>query len=585
MTSSKNNMSSIVKAGISELQRTGQLTKKTLDEHFANRGRIPQIDSVFGTLIKSGSLSEDLVIETLINIQTAQKISDKIFVLATDLRAELSALSLLSRADAMREKILPIARDNNNKTITVIFPIIAPNNVIIKDKILAGLPAGFSLKPLISSEKELKRAIQESYRVEQEILQYSAQENQANKEKVEDSGPEDIVEESVERQMVDKLLTQAITDQASDIHFDQGEDHMSIRFRQDGILKYIADDIPKTLAPGIISRIKIMSGMDISEKRKPQDGRLSIIHHTRGKMDFRVSVIPAVTGEKVVMRILDNSSATLTLPELGFTPYNLGRFKEAYTKPSGLILVTGPTGSGKSTTLYATLNAVQSPKINIITVEDPVEYTIPRISQVQVNPKAGMTFDAALRSILRLDPDIILVGEIRDKETAKIAVEAAQTGHLVLSTLHTNDAPSSYERLINLGVDAFLVGNVTKAILAQRLARRLCNSCKVIANVTVEALASLGDFPLDLEQGMPVIYEASEKGCKECRGMGYRGRMGIHEILTHSMPLERTVASGANTPEIRDQAQEGGMLTLRQDGWYRVAQGDTSIAEILRVVA
>lgn len=549
-------------------------------------------NDMFVFLIREKLIQEENALQLLIEAQNALKekgqITSEIFLYATDISPEMDALILLSQDAAERYHTFPITRDDERKVVQVVCSVSQPNNINARDAILSKVPAGYSIETLLSSKREIKVSITKNYRAEQELIKLNNERaaEEAFSTETTSNEVDDIVEENQAMRVVNMVLNQAINDGASDIHFDQSEEYVIVRLRQDGILRYLSQDISKSLAPGIISRIKIMSGLDIAEKRKPQDGRLSINHPKRGKMDFRVAVLPTVTGEKVIMRILDNSSASLTLPQLGFTKYNLARFRSAYEQPSGLILVTGPTGSGKSTTLYATLNAVTSPEINIITVEDPVEYKVPGINQVQVNVKAGLTFASALRSILRADPDIILIGEIRDAETAQIAIEAAQTGHLVLSTLHTNDAPSSYERLIDLGIDKYLVGSVTKSILAQRLARRLCNSCKVPAEVNIEELKAFGDFPVEeyLNNGNP-IYEAREGGCKECNSMGYKGRMGIHEILVHTKELERKISTGAKTPEIVDQSKADGMLTLREDGWYRVLSGDTSIAEIMRVVA
>ena len=337
---------------------------------------------------------------------------------------------------------------------------------------------------------------------------------------------------------------------------------------------------PKQITGGVISRVKIMSDIDIAERRKPQDGRMSIVHNGR-KIDLRVATLPTVWGEKIVMRILDNSTASLDLRDLSFLDENYETYRESYTKPYGMILVTGPTGSGKSTTLYATLNAVSKPEINVITVEDPVEYRLPGINQVQVNPKAGLTFAGALRSILRSDPDVVLLGEIRDHETAQIAIEAALTGHLVLSTLHTNDAPSAITRLTEMGIEPFLVGSALDAVVAQRLARRLCSKCKEPYTPTPQELLA-ARFPW--VDGEPLPELMRRVGCTTCSKTGYRGRLALHEVMRVTEEIERHAVAHSSSADIAATAMKQGMIPLRDDGWHKVALGQTSIEEILRVV-
>ncbi|MGL5862440.1 MAG: GspE/PulE family protein, partial [Phycicoccus sp.] len=332
---------------------------------------------------------------------------------------------------------------------------------------------------------------------------------------------------------------------------------------------------------GVISRLKIMSDIDIAERRRPQDGRMSVRHGGR-QIDLRVATLPTVWGEKVVMRILDNSATKVSMDQLGLSPRNAKAYQESYTKPYGMILVTGPTGSGKSTTLYATLNAVSRPEINVITVEDPVEYRLPGINQVQVNNKAGLTFASALRSILRSDPDVVLLGEIRDHETAQIAIEASLTGHLVLSTLHTNDAPSAVTRLTEMGIEPFLVGSALDCVVAQRLARRLCDRCKQPYVHDPEDLVHLR-FTTDPTVPSPELWQPV--GCSSCSNTGYRGRLALHEIMTVTEDIERLAVAHASSAEINKVAIAQGMTTLRMDGWQKAMAGITSIEEILRVVA
>ncbi|MCL2424244.1 MAG: GspE/PulE family protein, partial [Micrococcales bacterium] len=330
-----------------------------------------------------------------------------------------------------------------------------------------------------------------------------------------------------------------------------------------------------------ISRVKILSDIDIAERRKPQDGRMSVVHTGR-KIDLRVATLPTVWGEKIVMRILDNSTASLDLRDLSFGQQNYDTYRESFTKPYGMILVTGPTGSGKSTTLYATLNAVARPEINVITVEDPVEYRLPGINQVQVNPKAGLTFAGALRSILRSDPDVVLLGEIRDHETAQIAIEAALTGHLVLSTLHTNDAPSAVTRLTEMGIEPFLVGSALDCVVAQRLARKLCSKCsEQYQPDPVELQAAR--FPW--QEGMALPTLSRPVGCVACSRTGYRGRVALHEVMPVTEQIERLAVAHGSAADIAAVALEQGMVDLRNDGWAKVLDGRTSLEEIMRVVA
>jgi type IV pilus assembly protein PilB len=324
-----------------------------------------------------------------------------------------------------------------------------------------------------------------------------------------------------------------------------------------------------------------MSDIDIAERRKPQDGRMSVRHGGR-KIDLRVATLPTVWGEKVVMRILDNPNSSLDVRDLALLDYNFKAYETSYKKPYGMILVTGPTGSGKSTTLYTTLGAVARPEINVITVEDPVEYRMEGINQVQVNPKAGLTFASALRSILRSDPDVVLIGEIRDHETAQIAIEASLTGHLVLSTLHTNDAPSAITRLTEMDIEPFLVGSALDCVVAQRLTRRLCGHCKAPIKHDADYLTSL-HFGFDPNQPASTIYQPV--GCTSCSNTGYRGRIAVHEVMTVTEEIERLAVARASSAEIGRLAREQGMITLREDGWAKVKLGLTSVEEILRVVA
>ena len=390
----------------------------------------------------------------------------------------------------------------------------------------------------------------------------------------------EVVDDAPIVKFVNALITQAVHDRASDIHVEPQERALRVRYRVDGVLHEVTSQ-NKRIHAGVVSRLKIMADLDIAERRVPQDGRISLT--TAGKhIDLRVSTLPTVYGEKVVMRILDKSSVLMELPDLGFLEDNYERYQRSFTKPYGMILVTGPTGSGKSTTLYATLNIISSPAVNCVTVEDPVEYRLPGISQVQIHPKAGLSFPSALRSILRQDPDVVLVGEMRDHETAQIGMEAALTGHLVLSTLHTNDAPSAVTRLTEMQVDPFLVASAVDCVLAQRLARLLCGKCKEAYEPSDAELEVAGLSAAPDGNGRPSLYRAV--GCTSCAGTGYRGRLAVHEVMVVTEEIERLIVTGASTDEIAKLAREQGMRTLREDGLAKVALGHTTLEEIARVI-
>src|SRR6266540_1625644 len=382
--------------------------------------------------------------------------------------------------------------------------------------------------------------------------------------------------------LVNSVIFQAAEDGASDVHFEPLEDALLVRFRVDGVLHEV-QRIPKRMAPGVTTRLKVLAKLDIAERRKPQDGRISLNAAAAGRtLDVRVATLPTVEGESIVMRLLDKSKKAPTLEELGMSDEMRRELEVLIRKPTGALLVTGPTGSGKSTTLYAALTEINRPEINIITVEDPVEYRLQGVNQVQINTKAGLTFATALRSILRSDPDVVMVGEIRDGETAKISVEAALTGHLVLSTLHTNDAPQAITRLNEMGVEPFLVGAAVSAVLAQRLARKLCTHCCEMYTPSVDDLlkARVSSEVAAASDGM-VFYR--KKGCPRCNQTGYKGRIGVYQLLTMSEQLETLAVTKASREDIERAAIEEGMRTLWDDGLAKVAAGLTSIEELARV--
>jgi type IV pilus assembly protein PilB len=516
------------------------------------------------TLVELGLITEGQLVRALAN-QVGME-----FVELGDFPVEQTAVARVSAAVCRRHTALPIAIVDGVLKVAMS----NPGNIMALDDFRA--MTGMQVVPVVAAHDDVVTAIDRYCRADSELEDLQGSLDETEGEDL--AGIGDVVEDDAPIvRFVNLLITQAITDRASDIHIEPYEKDMRIRYRIDGVLKEM-QRAGKNVQNGIISRIKIMSEIDIAERRKPQDGRLSVTHQGR-KIDLRVATLPTVWGEKVVMRVLDNTTAAMDLEDLGIRPNNFAIFERSYTKPYGMILVTGPTGSGKSTTLYATLNQVSRPEINVITVEDPVEYRVPGINQVQVNVKAGLTFAAALRSILRADPDVVLLGEIRDHETAQIAIEAALTGHLVLSTLHTNDAPSAITRLIEMGIEPFLVGSAVDCVVAQRLARRLCNKCKEEYDPTEAEVARFG-WPEDKPR--PSLFKAA--GCSACSQTGYRGRIALHEIMPCNEDIERLAVARASSAEIARKAAELGMESLLSDGWAKAQEGHTSVAELLRVV-
>ena len=442
------------------------------------------------------------------------------------------------------------------------------------------LITGYAIQPAMAVTEDVVEAIgklgQRRAQIDQNVddLAHDAMED----ESVTDI--RDATEEAPIVKLVNSVIAQAVDDGASDIHFEPQAKELMTRLRIDGVLHELMS-IPRRMQNGVISRLKIMADLDIAERRVPQDGRIGLI--VGGKpIDMRVATLPTVYGEKIVMRLLDKSNVMLDLEDLGFSTKALKRFQRSFTRPYGAILVTGPTGSGKSTTLYAALNILNSPEKNVITVEDPVEYRLTGINQVQVNVRAGMTFAAALRSILRCDPDIVMVGEIRDRETAQIAIESALTGHLVLSTLHTNDAPGALSRLTEMGIEPFLTSSAVDCVLAQRLARRLCKECKEPYEASREMLRK-NDFPPEVVDREDVVLYRP-KGCSRCNGTGYKGRLGLYEVMIVSEAVRRLTVERKSADEISRVAAAEGMKSLREDGIDKVLDGATSIEEIARVI-
>jgi type IV pilus assembly protein PilB len=501
------------------------------------------------------------------------------FVDLSEAHIDSSAVALVPEPTARRHSCIPIRFDERNR---LVLAMADPANVVAVDDIRALTKR--DVFPVVSTKADVMAAINRVYRMDraaETLAAEAAAETEAGQKSLEAIVESAGAEDAPIIKLVNLLITQAVNDRASDIHIEPDEKTLRVRFRIDGVLHEVMSP-PKSVQSGITSRLKIMADINIAERRIPQDGRISLVSQGKG-IDIRMATLPTVHGEKIVMRILDKSSVLLRLEDLGFLPQNFTRFQESYSKPYGQILVTGPTGSGKSTTLYATLNILNRPEVNIITVEDPVEYQLSGINQVQTNVKAGLTFASALRSILRSDPDIVLIGEIRDRETAQIAVEAALTGHLVLSTLHTNDAPSALTRLVEMGIEPFLVASALDCVLGQRLARKLCERCKEAYVPSVEELTA-ARFPYDPAGELPKLFRAV--GCTACGKTGYKGRMAIHEVMPVTEEIERMITAdkAASAEAIGEVAREQGMLTLRDDGMEKIRQGATSIEEILRVV-
>ncbi|GAB4283880.1 MAG: type IV-A pilus assembly ATPase PilB [Coriobacteriia bacterium] len=486
-------------------------------------------------------------------------------------KPDANAISVVPRDLAERYTLMPVDIDEDNHLVVAMAD---PQNVLALDDLR--IITGYEIRPAISTKDDIVAAIEDYYKVAEHV----DADQFMSTDDLEQPDLETLTEVSDEApivKLVNYIINKAVTDRASDIHIEPQEKDLRVRYRVDGVLHEVMRS-PRATQQAIISRFKIMSDMDIAETRKPQDGHtaLTVAGH---KMDFRVSTLPTVYGERVVLRILRKDNIMLRLEDLGFIPSSLERFESSFRKPYGAILVTGPTGSGKSTSLYAAINVLNSPEKHILTAEDPVEYRLPGVNQIQTNAKAGLTFARALRSFLRCSPAIILVGEIRDQETAKIAIESALTGHLVLSTLHTNDAAGAVTRLTEMGVEPFLVASAVDCVLAQRLARRLCSDCKEEYAPERQALLDAG-YPAD---NLPEkLYRAV--GCKKCGGTGYRGRMGIHEVMLLSEEIGDLTVRDATAEEIKAVAIEQGMLTLKEDGLEKVRMGTTSIEEIMRVV-
>lgn len=533
-----------------------------------------------GTDLQKIIIDLDILKKDEMMLALADEIGEK-YVNLSDINIDPTIVVLIPEEMARRHQLLAI--DKNEKKLTV--AMANPLDVFAHDELKIRL--GYDIETVLSYGEDIDKALDEVFGVTDEWDQVIGKiENmQVTVLKEEEREKADIsaITESEEAPviaLVNLVILRAVKEKASDIHIEPfGEDTLKVRYRIDGILHDVMS-LPRNLQLAVISRIKIMSDLDIAEKRLPQDGRIQVDVGGR-KINIRVSVLPAVTGESAVLRILDPSSILLELDSLGFSPDILPDYLSLIKRPNGIILVTGPTGSGKSTTLYTTLNLLNSTEKKIMTIEDPVEYRLKGISQVQAKPKIGLTFAAGLRSFLRQDPDIMLVGEIRDKETAEIAVQAALTGHIVLSTLHTNDAPSSVIRLIDMGIEPFLISSSVIGVIAQRLVRKICPKCKKEIKITPDIKKILDEYQISSNE--ITLYKG--EGCPYCKNTGYKGRIAIFELMVMTENIRDLISKNVTTGKLREAAISEGMCQLREDGIKKVCEGLTTIDEVLRVAS
>lgn len=589
---------------------TSQQLLEALEYQRTNGGRLGS------NLIKLGIISDDVITAVLSRQYGVPSINLELF------QIEDETIKLISHEVALKYTVLPISKVGATLTLAMA----DPTNVFAMDDIK--FMSGLNVEPVIASEASLNIAITKYYSSSKAIevvmngsddfgkiaaklsrngngakaaaerlsdsdlnvsldkFKFEAGEHGEDFEVVEENEEIDLASLAVASEdapvvrLVNVLLVDSLRRGASDIHVEPYEKDFRIRFRIDGVL-YDVMHPPMKMRDALLSRLKIMSKLDISEKRLPQDGRIKIkvkIDNRSRELDFRVSTLPTLFGEKIVLRLLDKDKLMLDMTKLGFEPQSLEIFQRNIAKPYGMVLVTGPTGSGKTNTLYSALQALNTPETNIMTAEDPVEFNLPGINQVQMKEQIGLNFAAALRSFLRQDPNIVLVGEIRDFETAEIAIKAALTGHLVLSTLHTNDAPSTISRMVNMGIEPFLVATSVNIIQAQRLIRRVCKDCKEEVHVPVEGLIEIG---FSAEEA-PEIKSYKGKGCQTCNGTGYKGRVGLYEVMEITDELRELIIIGASAIELRKRAVELGMITLRQSGLYKLREGITTIEEVVK---
>ncbi len=524
-------------------------------------------------LVNQGLVREDDILEALASELDMERISLK------DVEVTPELLELVPKKIARDYRVFPVSQTEDEVAIAISDPL----NIQVMDDLEKII--GKKVRTMIASEDDIDRFYKRFYEGDEikniyenitEDMHQAEMDSQADQEieLVEDEEAPPVVK------FVDLIFKQAVHDRASDIHIEPTRQNVVVRFRIDGVLHEVPSP-PKKWQNAILSRLKVLSGMDLAEKRIPQDGRIKLSLPDR-KLDLRVSALPAIYGETIVMRILDQSSVLLGLEDVGFLPDNITLFNELIRRPTGVILMTGPTGSGKTTTLYSALSTINTPEVKIVTIENPVEYMLDGINQVQVNEEIGLDFSQGLRSLLRQSPDVLLVGEMRDMETAEIGIRAALTGHLVFSTLHTNDAPSAPSRLIDMGVKPFLVASSLQAVVAQRLVRRLCASCKQPGRPTNEELSEIGATEADMES-LDTFDIHKNVGCDRCVGSGYRGRTAIHEIMVVDSRIRQLIIKGESGFRLKKVAARNGMRTLRMDGWEKVKLGQTTISEVMRI--
>ena len=581
------------KRGITSPSRRGGsgrvLTDVLVDLEFVDRA---VMDEAIDKAHSAGSAAERVLLTqgAITEDQLARAVAERFgldHVALRNYKVDPDAAKLVTPAAVKRYQAVPVSFVSDR---TLLVAMADPANVLAVDDI--AVMTGYEVRPAVSSGKDIEWLLERLEDPEYAAVLLDLDDDEP--EEVPDTRPQaqstgpmydvrdeapidfgSAGEDASVIQLVHRIITEAVDRGVSDIHFEPQDGDMRVRYRIDGVLRDAAI-VPEASVPAVTSRVKIIADLDIAERRVPQDGRISM--ELEGKhIDLRVATLPAAFGENIVMRILDSSKALIAMETLGMLPQALERFSKAIGQAHGAVLVTGPTGSGKSTSLYAALNMLNTLEKNIITIEDPVEYQLEGITQVQINPRAGLTFASGLRSMMRADPDIIMVGEIRDRETAQIAIEAALTGHLVLSTLHTNDAPGAISRLIEMGIEPFLVGSAVDCVVAQRLARLLCEECKRRTTLTSDVMRANGfNVGLDLEAYEPV-------GCARCGGSGYKGRIGLYEVMWVSETIRGLAVAKEPSENIAHAAVHEGMMRLREDGLEKVRRGLTSIAEIARV--
>jgi type IV pilus assembly protein PilB len=565
-----------VTRGSSVYEDIGQklLEAKLVDENALAKAQQQQKNTggtLVGNLVKTGAITEDGLLGFLSRLYGVEPIDLRTY------EPDPNLTRLIPGDVATKFLALPVQRVGRKLVVAMG----NPGNIFAIDDIK--FITGYEVEPRVASDVQLKRAIDRAYDSAGTMadVMKGMEEDLAvvEEEEVDESSMYSGAEEAPIVKLVNSLIADAVRKGASDIHIEPYEKTMRVRFRIDGVLQEMMAP-PFKFKLAIISRLKIMAELDIAERRVPQDGRIKIKVMNR-TIDLRVSTLPTIFGEKVVMRILDKANLNIDLEKLGFEPKSMKDFVGAISNPYGMVLVTGPTGSGKTTTLYSALSRINTPEVNVMTAEDPVEYNLDGINQVLVNDDVGLSFAAALKAFLRQDPNIIMVGEIRDLDTGSIAVKAALTGHLVLSTLHTNDAPSAIGRMIDMGVEPFLVASSVNVILAQRLVRRVCAACKKKIELTEEVLDELQMTKAEYE-GATIM---SGEGCVECNGTGYRGRQGVYEVMEMTPQVRDLVLERASAGEIKKLAIEQGMLTLRRDGIQKLRRGLTSVEEILKETA